>query len=448
MSEPAAAAQEHAPDHAAPEHADGAAAPAATPAPALSSIGGGNVSLSDMASSIGGGGGAAAGESMGKVSRSASDVAQGGFSGSAGPVPHLKEMEKSFGGADFSGVKSYSDGPARSANKELGANAYAAGNSIAFSTPNPSKALVAHELTHVVQNGHGNVGGGGGGGGAPQASGADGDGIERGGEHEAEAVEAAVGAGKPAASALTSSSKGGGGPAASKKKGPQREGAGDWTAGMTFSKEGMESSGAYSIWPESAKVSIPIVACPGLFAEIVPDVSVKGSLGAKNDGAFTAKLGLEGSVQMGLSYGVPELAQIYGGGALTASGGFEYSKKGKEWSLEGGIGLSAALVIGVRAGNSVIGHIDYNTQLVGTDIGKLTGISWKNGKFEREKVGWAWSANMLQLFASVKAAVEKVKKIIAMGVNAAKTAVNAAKKGAKAVYQAGADVGNFISHHW
>ena len=60
----------------------------------------------------------------------------------------------------------------------------------------------------------------------------------------------------------------------------------------------------------------------------------------------------------------------------------------------------------------------------------------------------ASGANMLQFFASIKAAVEKVKRLIAMGVNAAKTAVSAAKKGAKAVYQAGSDAVGWVSNHW
>ena len=51
-------------------------------------------------------------------------------------------MEKSsFGGADFSGVKAYSDGPALKANNDLGAHAYAAGDQVAFASSNPSKAL-------------------------------------------------------------------------------------------------------------------------------------------------------------------------------------------------------------------------------------------------------------------------------------------------------------------
>jgi hypothetical protein len=72
-------------------------------------------------------------------------------SGSSGEVPYRAEMEHAFS-EDFSGVKAHLGGAAaRSGLDALGARAAAYGNTVAFESASPSKELVAHELTHVVQ---------------------------------------------------------------------------------------------------------------------------------------------------------------------------------------------------------------------------------------------------------------------------------------------------------
>lgn len=69
-----------------------------------------------------------------------------------------KEMESGFG-ADFSNVKIHNDSNAVQMNKELGSQAFASGNDIYFNEGkyNPDsqdgKHLLAHELTHTVQQG-------------------------------------------------------------------------------------------------------------------------------------------------------------------------------------------------------------------------------------------------------------------------------------------------------
>lgn len=68
------------------------------------------------------------------------------------------EMESGFG-ADFSGVKIHNDANAVQMNKQLGSQAFASGNDIYFNEGkyNPDstagKHLLAHELTHTVQQG-------------------------------------------------------------------------------------------------------------------------------------------------------------------------------------------------------------------------------------------------------------------------------------------------------
>ena len=69
--------------------------------------------------------------------------------GGGGEVPHRGAMEASFG-RSFAGVRAHTGAQAQSACDQLGAQAYAQGQDIAFRAPNPSPALVAHELTHTL----------------------------------------------------------------------------------------------------------------------------------------------------------------------------------------------------------------------------------------------------------------------------------------------------------
>ncbi len=79
-------------------------------------------------------------------------------SGSALPKGIKTEMESGFG-ADFSTVKIHTDSNAVQLNQQLGSQAFATGNNIYFNQGkfNPSsqsgKHLLAHELTHTVQQG-------------------------------------------------------------------------------------------------------------------------------------------------------------------------------------------------------------------------------------------------------------------------------------------------------
>jgi len=70
--------------------------------------------------------------------------------GTKGALPYKAEMEERFG-TDFSDVEAYlGEDEAMAA---MGANAAAQGDEVVFSGENPDKELVAHELTHVVQQG-------------------------------------------------------------------------------------------------------------------------------------------------------------------------------------------------------------------------------------------------------------------------------------------------------
>jgi hypothetical protein len=99
-------------------------------------------------------------------------------------------MEQSFG-MSFAHVQAHTGDDARAACGDLGAQAYAVGSHVAFADPSPDRALVAHELTHVLQQGAGAAAP------APQAKG---DGGTAAHEAQADAIGDAVARGESVAS--------------------------------------------------------------------------------------------------------------------------------------------------------------------------------------------------------------------------------------------------------
>lgn len=80
-------------------------------------------------------------------------------SGSPMSAETTTEMSSAFG-ADMSGVRIHTDSNAVQMNKELGARAFTNGNDVYFNqgeynpSSNDGKHLLAHELTHTIQQGH------------------------------------------------------------------------------------------------------------------------------------------------------------------------------------------------------------------------------------------------------------------------------------------------------
>jgi hypothetical protein len=73
-----------------------------------------------------------------------------GTGGAGGPLPYLQQIQASFGRHDVSRVKAFSGGAAASAAGELGAQAFAYGDRVAFAS-RPDLRTAAHEAAHVVQ---------------------------------------------------------------------------------------------------------------------------------------------------------------------------------------------------------------------------------------------------------------------------------------------------------
>lgn len=78
------------------------------------------------------------------------ETANAGIERSGSTLPFLSQIQASFGRHDVSGVQAHLGGEAAEACGELGAEAYATGNHVAFGGA-PSLHTAAHEAAHVVQ---------------------------------------------------------------------------------------------------------------------------------------------------------------------------------------------------------------------------------------------------------------------------------------------------------
>jgi hypothetical protein len=73
-----------------------------------------------------------------------------GLAGSGGVMPHGDKIQAAFGGHDISGVQAHSDSASSAANEQMGSQAYAKGEHVAFKGA-PDLHTAAHEAAHVVQ---------------------------------------------------------------------------------------------------------------------------------------------------------------------------------------------------------------------------------------------------------------------------------------------------------
>lgn len=80
----------------------------------------------------------------------APEIAARGVVGAGAPLPHLARIQASFGHHDVSTVQAHQGPAATGSARELGAEAYAIGDSVAFSR-SPDLHMAAHEAAHVVQ---------------------------------------------------------------------------------------------------------------------------------------------------------------------------------------------------------------------------------------------------------------------------------------------------------
>ncbi len=77
-------------------------------------------------------------------------TASEGVAGAGEPLPHLGRIQESFGAFNVSGVRAHVGGEAAEAAGQLGAEAYASGDDVAFKEA-PDLHTAAHEAAHAVQ---------------------------------------------------------------------------------------------------------------------------------------------------------------------------------------------------------------------------------------------------------------------------------------------------------
>ena len=78
------------------------------------------------------------------------EVAASGVAGPGASLPHLAQIQQSFGGHDVRSIRAHVGGDATTAATAIGAEAYATGDAVAFRSA-PSLHLAAHQAAHVVQ---------------------------------------------------------------------------------------------------------------------------------------------------------------------------------------------------------------------------------------------------------------------------------------------------------
>lgn len=93
-------------------------------------------------------------QALGDVAQDTESVHQAaaqGIAGSGSALPFADRIQASFGAQqDVSGVQAHVGGAATAANEQMGAQAYATGNHVAFSSA-PDLHTAAHEAAHVIQ---------------------------------------------------------------------------------------------------------------------------------------------------------------------------------------------------------------------------------------------------------------------------------------------------------
>ncbi len=95
----------------------------------------------------------AAVQMRGGADKGAKDVqarAAEGVAGTGGALPHLDAIQRSFGQHDVSQVQAHQGSEAQRAAQDIGAEAYASGNHVAFGG-SPDLFTAAHEAAHIVQ---------------------------------------------------------------------------------------------------------------------------------------------------------------------------------------------------------------------------------------------------------------------------------------------------------
>jgi len=321
-------------------------------------------------------------------------AALAGFEGPGGALPHSAAMERSFG-EDLSGVRAHTGPAARHACENLGARAYAYDGQVAFADASPDKGLVAHEVTHVLQERKA--------GGAPQAKGGLGS-PSGGAERQADRVQSAVESGGQASDVLA-------GEPLAQPEGVQRFKAKDLGIQFSANTEGAATRAHFPIIPtrETPRIPIPLAPTP-LVMMLYGTIGLQGSYqaSANDEGEVAHKVGIWGPMRMFLSGGAPHLAEIYGSLDFTASGSgsLTMGPEGSELSLVR-VDMSGGVSLGAKLGPA--GAVEVRIPVAGANLFWMTfGTITSDGTVDGFE--WDWGDD-------VYAAIDRLKELYEWAVN-------------------------------
>ena len=187
------------------------------------------------------------------------------------------------------------------------------------------------------------------------------------------------------------------------------------------------------------------------------------------DGRTTYKgfeFSASGEVGVGLSGGIPNVAEVYATINPSVEGGFTLTKHGNQaeqghgeqghgqqqqqpqqghgeqqhgppsqWSLVGSVAVKGSAKIGVALAGGII---DNAFELGSIDIFKLTGVYFDQTGFRKDKLGFEWGPKIKEAYEWVKKAIDKAKQ---MG----RAAIEAAKRAGTAIANAGRSIRDWVT---
>ncbi len=303
-----------------------------------------------------------------------------GNAGPAAPLPHRAAIQAAFGKHDVGDLRAHTGPEAAAGAQDLGAEAYAQGDDIAFSGP-PDLATAAHEAAHAVLQGQGKSPAGG--------EGSPGDAFEQ----HADAVAARVVAGRSAEDLLDTGPQGGAAADAAVQRAPRDKGTerkseaqitgnddaeGNHWTGLSFKGKLPDGIG-FVLPPPASFLRID------LMGEVKISVERKDSGPDKADGKcnVSATLGAK-LLPAGPRTGVAELLDV----ALEASLSLETEGKASQlerpdplFEFQGAVKGSAAFTA------TVADLVDYQKELFSLALLQVEGARFRGHECEELKLG-------------------------------------------------------------
>jgi hypothetical protein len=131
-----------------------------------------------------------------------------------------------------------------------------------------------------------------------------------------------------------------------------------------------------------------------------------------------AAAAVEGNLALGVGFGVPHIAELYGSIDGTVSGqvsierghlphgGHEAARSGPEdVEISGMIAVRGSVNLGVRVGSGIL---DLRYQAFALEIGSLTFMHYRNGVASSQRPRWQWSSQVVSILRNIENAFHEV----------------------------------------